>query len=809
MKLTSNREVRQNETAVKVQGNYIRFIFNKYNSGRQITFELDNLFDSLEPKIISKNFKSNFVTFTFKKRAARKWGSLHGVGGVRPKSRKKQRHQSEEFESKKDYLKSLKKFGSSGRPKERNNRYMTADEENFDKYAVFVPEHDQIIEENDEGSCGSNYVNSHRMIPSTKEISKQVDQYLNAGGLGEGLDDFSKGDSTKITEALDNTEMESFMQNENMVSDIYAKKKNPKLYMNKNKKSDKKMVRQFTPEALKKYGTNRSNTKSGAKLYQNKNSKAKTSTYKNRYMQKSQERRDRVMKLKKDKSAGKYKRDKGSYMNKIQGNRRDNQYSSHEHKPKSVGISNRYASNQEQPKKTNYFNSWLNRTEDSEGGDSKVGSGEFDSKPENIAKQAFKKTLNNDLMTIDEIIALEQKEAKQNSKLRKAKEIREKKTRQAQKKSRSRQRRTPTPKSNGAGKNKSRTPTKTAKNREKEMDFQKFKAESKPGLSHHPGSKSGSSMPNHEKIPIATFTTRKGQFNKIFDLHKNEEITNGGQNMEETRHREKSYQELEKLKMSRKSVKNIEGLAKALIEQGSQGDLAKESFVENFPSNMPSNFPSNKDNQIVFGSKLVSKNNSETDEVEIKSNLVSIQSEAKNVNIFTEPARPQTKSNIELNGPEQGSLERSKSKPMKKRTGFLDKKGKNPTLRSRSTIRGGAKSTMTKTDRGLSQNLSNLAAQTVVSYDGPNVSVVSLKLREKRGEILDTFAQLNLDMAWVHRQCRYIDLHSTQGVLKFFELQNRLIVKLATKLRKEKNARFKVEKQCERMMDNFKKDLNK
>jgi hypothetical protein len=722
---------------------------------------------------------------------------------------------SEDFGTKKDHLKNLKKFGSNGKSKENNNRYMFAEQEHFDKYAMMVPEEDQIIEEGDEGSCTSNYINSHRMIPSTKEIVHQMDKFLK-GENGHGpKEEVSKGDSTKITEAMEQTDMESFMQNENLVSEAYTKKKNPKLYMNKGKKPEKKMTRQFTPEALKKYGSNKSGNKRGAKLYQNKNSKAKGSTYKNRYMQKSQERRDRIMKMRKDKSAGKYKSGKESYMDKInKHSQKEAQSYGSEQKTKSVGISNRYSSNQEQPKKKNYFNSWLNKTEEHEDPEK-----EFQEKPENIAKKAFKKTLNNDLMTIDEIIALEQKEAQQNSKLRKAKEIREKKSQQAKNKSRSRTRVKPQTPQNKKynSKGKSRTPGKRPKQtkmKEFEIDYNKYKSEASKGPMYHPGTKSGSSMHNKEKIPLATFTTRKGELNKIFDLHQQKEITSVPQDLDETTHREKSYQELEKLKMSRKSVKNIEGLANALIEQESQRELGKESFVENFPSNMPSNmpsnFPSNKDNQIVFGSKVVSRNNSEVDEVDVKSNLVSIQSESKQLNnVFFENSRPQTKSNIELKDLEQTGLERSKSRPIKKRPMFMEKKSKNKAMRSKSTLRGGARSTITKTDRGLSQNLSNLAAQTVMSYDGPNVSVVSLKLREKRGEILDTFAQLNLDMAWVHRQCRYIDLHSTQGVLKFFELQNRLIVKLATKLRKEKNARFKVEKQCEKMMDNFKKDLKK
>jgi hypothetical protein len=79
--------------------------------------------------------------------------------------------------------------------------------------------------------------------------------------------------------------------------------------------------------------------------------------------------------------------------------------------------------------------------------------------------------------------------------------------------------------------------------------------------------------------------------------------------------------------------------------------------------------------------------------------------------------------------------------------------------------------------------------------------------KEKKQEIFDTFASLNLDMGWVHKQCRHMDLDSGSGVQGFLEMQNRLIVKLATKLRKEKNSRYKVEQQCQSMMEKFSQKL--
>ena len=782
---------------MKIQGNQIRFIFNKYNTGRQINFELGNLFDSLEPKLISKNFKSNYVTFILKKKQPKKWPGLY-ENSKNKNFKNRYAQKPEEFETRKDYLKNLKKFNSIGKSKERNNRYMFADDENFDKYAVLVPEEDRIIEEGDEGSVGSNRIGSHRLLPSTKDISNKVDDIL------KGFDEFryetkeedSHGNTTKMTEGLNKTEIESFLKNENKVNGFYDKKKqNPKLYMKNGKKIEKNKRKYNTYDINQKQGE--SNNKS-AKLYQNnRNQRLKSgvkSSYKNRYMQKSQDREDRRAKRKKQGKSANQKTSKGrSYIDKIKKGPVNLMQ---------MGISDRYPSNQDPSIKKNYFNSWLNKTEDSDHNDNDVlDLEEINNRPENITKKGFKKTINNELMTIDEIIALEKKEAQQNSKLRRATENRNKKIKKAQNKSKSR-----TIIEKGINKNlKSNTRNKVQVKKNKFSRYKDIEIDSNKNGMYNEGSKSGTSM-HKNKIPIGTFTTRKGEFNKIFDLHQNKEITSQQIPLNPTGHREKTNQELQELKMSRKSVKNIEVLSRALLDMDSQKDLNKESFVENFPSNVPSK----GDNQVQFGSRLVSKNNSENEEIDMKSNLVSIKSEIPNPkNIFLENEKPQTKSNINLQGKEQNILERSKSRPIQKAKGFYEKKTKKKTIRSRSSIKPGYKSRLAKTERGLSQNLSNLAPQTVVSYDGPNVSIVSQKLREKRGEILDTFAQLNLDMAWVHRQCRYIDLHSTQGVLKFFELQNRLIVKLATKLRKEKNSRFKVEKQCEKMMDNFKKDLKK
>lgn len=92
-------------------------------------------------------------------------------------------------------------------------------------------------------------------------------------------------------------------------------------------------------------------------------------------------------------------------------------------------------------------------------------------------------------------------------------------------------------------------------------------------------------------------------------------------------------------------------------------------------------------------------------------------------------------------------------------------------------------------------------------YPEEEMRIITEGVKGRKQEIMDTFAALNLDMAWVHKQSRNVDLDTGKGLLHFFDLQNRLIVKLATKLRKEKNSRYHVEKQCQTMVDKFSKKI--
>jgi hypothetical protein len=80
-------------------------------------------------------------------------------------------------------------------------------------------------------------------------------------------------------------------------------------------------------------------------------------------------------------------------------------------------------------------------------------------------------------------------------------------------------------------------------------------------------------------------------------------------------------------------------------------------------------------------------------------------------------------------------------------------------------------------------------------------------VKAKQQEIFDSFAKLSLDMGWIHKQCRNMDLKRGKGVLEFVEMQNRLIIKLAEKLKKEKTSRYRVEQQCQHMMQKFTKKI--
>jgi hypothetical protein len=333
--------------------------------------------------------------------------------------------------------------------------------------------------------------------------------------------------------------------------------------------------------------------------------------------------------------------------------------------------------------------------------------------PKNISQKAFKQTNENNLMTVEEIMALNEKDRKENKPKKKKVPIKSK-------------------------------------------------------------SRNSIDESNSNKYKFGTMTAREGDIAKMMSLEKKYGA--------EYRHRQKSLVEIERLKISRKSNEQID------ISIDKINDLNKESFV-GLPSQNNSRPPSEPLNESSLRGK--------------KKKMINVQSDLKHAsNVFQEPFKPQSRSQLEL-----GTSSVSKqSKPQQ----YASKREHTQTnsIRSRTAVKSAIGRSISKTDRGYSQNLSNLAAQTVISTDGPNISLISLKLKEKRQEIMDTFASLNLDMAWIHRQCKYIDLNSTEGVLKFFELQNRLIKKLATKLRKEKNSRFVVEKQCEEMMDNIKSGFN-
>jgi hypothetical protein len=637
-----------------VTGQNIKFCFNKYQVGRQIHFELNNLHAPLDSRIVSKNYKSNFATFTFKKQNPSKWRDLYSQepvetqrDRVKSRSRPKQKLKPNmpEMYQNKDHLKELKKFTNSAKGHSRNQRYLPEDAQNVNDFMIMVPE--------------EVYEGSERSL----KVLKENGQGSIEDNINHILNKFDLIDSDKIHQ-------DSFLKNEQNIKNNY----------------------------LKALGSKQTANGQKSKLYQGKPVKD-SNTYKGRYYEKSQNRKNRQKTFSshsKPNSSNmvRNKSSKSSYQKSV--NREEAEQSTKR------AVSNRYKNLNSDSSNKRYKNSWLNN----EVPDSKENISETVT-PKNLSQKAFKDTSGHNLMTIDEIMALNAQDDK---------EVKPKKK---------------------------RLPVKSR-------------------------SKNSIERENSNKYKFGTMTAKEGNINKMMAMDKQYRTEYG--------HREKSMVEIERLKICRKSNEQID----ISIDRGN--DLNKESFV-GLPSQNNSRPPSEPINESLVRSKKM---------INVKSDL------KRSSNIFQEPFKPQSQSQLEL-----GTSSVSKqSKPNQ----FASRREKTKTnsVRSRTNVRSTLGRSINKTDRGLSQNLSNLPAHTVVSYDGPNVSVISLKLRDKRQEILDTFASLNLDMAWIHRQCKYIDLHSTEGVLKFFELQNRLIKKLATKLRKEKNSRFVVEKQCEEMMDNMK-----
>lgn len=731
LKFTGNREIRPGETAVKIQDNRVRFLFNKYNTGAHVNFELENLYADLEPKIMTRTFKGNYATFTFKKRQPERWLDLYIPGARYPTKSRYTRYNN--FDGKQKQREGLQQFDSSTGRRQRNNRYMSADTRNHDKYSYWIPEEDCIMEEGDEGSENSYRKISHRMIPSAKDIRR----------TGEDI--------------LDRQEhqLDSFMANEQRVMKQYAKK--PRQGRKSNAKGPRARDRNSKePQARGKKArvirAHRVDQKRGA------TSNGRPG-FQNPYLQDSGDKREWTAHAKVGKAG----------LQRVHKAHRPSRRRGHK-KTASLEVTSRYGSSREGRVKRSYRNSWLN--------DPESGGRRVQKQPKQVLKREFQKEKHESLMTIDEIIAREREEAEHNSKLRRATEIRRKKMEQAKRQSRSKRK-------SGAER-----PIRELKVEDFKLDYDQYRAKVKQGARpERKARKRASKRREPEEAPVATVISKREKLNRLMELQRREEEAARKQEEDNTRHREKSVHELNALKKARKSVRTLETMGTTSIHNESPDkELERDDFDMGKLKKL--RFEAGP-NLNIFG---------HAPRTRPENKMASFRSETHNR--VSKKARFQTKSNIDLS-----QTEPSRKRPTSQGKHLVDSKSTKKVFRSRSSARRGLHASLNQAPRGMSQNLSNLAARTVVSYDGPNVSIVSLKLREKRGQILDTFAQLNLDMAWVHRQCRYIDLHSTQGVLKFFELQNRLIVKLATKLRKEKNARYKVERQCDKMMDNFKRGM--
>lgn len=77
LKVKLGRPIKLSDTAIKVGGQDLRFIFDKYGDNSLI-FELTNLYGGLSSRGYSKTIKGDFVVFILKKKDRLRWKKLHG-----------------------------------------------------------------------------------------------------------------------------------------------------------------------------------------------------------------------------------------------------------------------------------------------------------------------------------------------------------------------------------------------------------------------------------------------------------------------------------------------------------------------------------------------------------------------------------------------------------------------------------------------------------------------------------------------------------------------------------------------------------
>ena len=291
-------------------------------------------------------------------------------------------------------------------------------------------------------------------------------------------------------------------------------------------------------------------------------------------------------------------------------------------------------------------------------------------------------------------------------------------------------------------------------------------------------------------------------------------------------HKEMSLHKLQQLKQSRKSIRRIDYLTQAYGRNSrlSRNHSAKKSNFKTEANNnhkfeievstdfmgpMASNSskPSNRNNLPIRNKHTVKSQ--KINRLHKKARNTKSGIFAPTFNKAHQKLRSIEKS---IQKSKSKGPDRSKSRPYQNKNSSIVFTKRRPNKQVKRNIRGKSKS-KSKVKHISKKNIRKVTPtirrkiSTRRNYK-LEVEAISDGVTEKKEEIMDTFASLSLDMTWVHNQCRNIDLDTSDGILRFFELQNRLIVKLSTKLRKEKNSRYKVEKQCQVMMEKFTRKLN-
>jgi hypothetical protein len=303
--------------------------------------------------------------------------------------------------------------------------------------------------------------------------------------------------------------------------------------------------------------------------------------------------------------------------------------------------------------------------------------------------------------------------------------------------------------------------------------------------------------------------------------HKDKFLSNNIQNRQSIYHQQMSKNYLENLQKSRKSIRGIDMLTNAYRRiTKKQIQKQKERKLENSPSileelkiEISNDFPIIQNSSVDISSKNV--NLPVKSQVSSKSHRVLRNQVRRKMN----KSNPRSRNNFNKR---LRNIEKSfKPKSVPKQSGIRSLSrayaNKNKSKKNKSIVFTKPKNNKRKVKpKGASKSAvhhrsrSNLKRSKIETSKMRNDQLQKIyqQVSGKKQEILDTFAGLSLDMGWIHKQCRHMNLSSSEGVVKFLEVQNRLIVKLATKLRKEKNSRYRVEQQCQKMMEKFSKKLD-